>query len=409
MKKILLILFLCLSTVINAQLPNGSTAPDWTLTDLNGTTHNLYTYLDQSYTVFIDFSAVWCGPCWGYHTSGALEDLYIHHGPLGFPNVNSNSTGDVMVFFIEGDANDLTCLYGTGCNTQGDWVTGTPYPIICTDGTVNNDVVTSMYAISAWPTVYMVCPDRTTTDVGQPTNPYNGITCSPAAILSNDPKVISYSSVSIQCSGTLAPVVTITNNGINNLTSLDIEVDVTGATTFNTTIPWTGNLGTYQSTSVILPTITGMQGYEFVLITISNPNNGVDGDLNNNMTGFTSYPPGVIGVGQITASISQNGNSLTANAANGNAPYSYSWSNNQTTQTITPTVGGSYSVEIEDANGCISDPVVHIFTLSTGIEDIDIINLNTYETYDILGRKINDLNILPSGAMYIQDGKKFIK
>ena len=75
MKKLLLILSLCLSTVINAQLPNLSIAPDWTLTDVNGTTHSLYDYLDNNYTVFLDFSAVWCGPCWGYHTGGALEDL----------------------------------------------------------------------------------------------------------------------------------------------------------------------------------------------------------------------------------------------------------------------------------------------------------------------------------------------
>ena len=62
----------------SAQLADGSIAPDWTLTDVNGTAHNLYSYLDGSYTVFLDFSAVWCGPCWSYHTSGALEDLYTH-------------------------------------------------------------------------------------------------------------------------------------------------------------------------------------------------------------------------------------------------------------------------------------------------------------------------------------------
>ena len=82
-------------------MPDGSVAPDFTLTDLNGTSHNLYNLLDDGYTVFIDFSAIWCGPCWGYHTSGALEDLYMNHGPAGYPNVNANTTDDVMVFFIK--------------------------------------------------------------------------------------------------------------------------------------------------------------------------------------------------------------------------------------------------------------------------------------------------------------------
>ena len=78
MKRILLIaLIACLSISSSfAQLPNGSLAPDWTLTDVLGVEHNLYSYLDSGYTVFIDFSAVWCGPCWSYHTGGTLESLY---------------------------------------------------------------------------------------------------------------------------------------------------------------------------------------------------------------------------------------------------------------------------------------------------------------------------------------------
>jgi hypothetical protein len=258
----------------------------------------------------------------------------------------------------------------------------------------------------------MICPDRTLIEAGQNSNPYNLVSCNPAATYNNDPRVMSYSAASVQCNGTLAPVVTIMNNGINNLTSLDIEVDVTGATTFNTTIPWTGNLGTYQSTNVVIPAITGLQGYEFFMITVSNPNNGgIDGDLNNNITGFTSYPPGTAtGLGQITASITQSGSSLTANAANGNGPYTYTWNNGQTTQTIYPSNGGSYSVTIEDANGCISDPVAYIFTITTDIKEVEKLNEYIHHgTYDILGRIINDLNILSPGVMYIKDGKKFIK
>ena len=385
MKRLLLsALVVCISfNYSSAQLANGSIAPDWTLTDVNGTAHNLYSYLDGSYTVFLDFSAVWCGPCWGYHTSGALENLYKDHGPAGFPNVNANTTDDVMVFFIEGDASALACLQGTGCNTQGDWLTGTPYPVFCTDGTVNNANTTSLYSIAFWPTVYMICPDRTLIEAGQSSSPYSLVSCNPAATFSNDPNVMLYSGASIQCNGTLAPVVTIMNNGINNLTSVDVEVDVTGNTTFNTTVSWTGNLSTYQSTNFVLPTITGMQGYEFIMITVSNPNGGIDGDLTNNVTGFTSYPPGLgnpPSQGQITASITQNGNSLTANAANGSSPYIYTWSNGlPSTQTVTPTVGGSYSVVIEDANGCISDPVTRILTISTGVENPNYVNgLNIY-------------------------------
>ena len=46
-----------IASFATAQLPNGSVAPDFTATDVNGNQHRLYDYLDQGYTVILDISA----------------------------------------------------------------------------------------------------------------------------------------------------------------------------------------------------------------------------------------------------------------------------------------------------------------------------------------------------------------
>jgi len=179
-----------------AQLPDGSIAPDFTLVDENGTTHNLYSLLNEGKTVFLDLFAVWCPPCWTYKQSGALEDLYIQHGPSSYPGVNANSTNDVMVFAIEADGNDCSCLTGGVCNTstQGDWLTGTSHPTICmsspsnSSSNLSSDYQTGFF----WPYVYMICPDKTTTLIGQAANPYSFVgNCNTSTSVSEAENVFS--------------------------------------------------------------------------------------------------------------------------------------------------------------------------------------------------------------------------
>ena len=166
MKKLLLsLLALVTFNVANAQLPDGVIAPDFTLTDINGNPHNLYNYLAAGKRVYIDVSATWCGPCWNFHNTHALDDLWAQHGPTGAPGVNAGTTNDCIVIFIEGDVSTTNAeLNGIGAGTQGNWVAGVQHPIIDIQ---NGSTFNADYEIGYFPTIYMICPDKIITEVGQ--------------------------------------------------------------------------------------------------------------------------------------------------------------------------------------------------------------------------------------------------
>lgn len=229
------LLFLCFTQPSFSQLPTGSIAPDFTLTDIEGNEYNLYSILDEGKSVLLDLFAVWCGPCWTFAETGVFD---------AFNETYGNS---VVTLAVEADpTTPLGSLYGGG-NSIGDWTELITYPL------ANDDLIadSSFYNLNYYPTIYLICPDRTVTEIGQvsPNNSYWTVstlaqevfqyTCE--AIQGPNVGIQSYDSEVNYCGANkIEPIITISNTGSSLITSCTIETIVDGVV--ENSFDWTGYL-----------------------------------------------------------------------------------------------------------------------------------------------------------------------
>jgi hypothetical protein len=321
MKNFLLpfLLSLIFCTHMSSQMASGTTAPGFNLVDLDGNLHDLYAdYLDQDIDVIIDFSATWCGPCWSYHNGGTLKNFYNAHGP--------NGSGDAMVFFIEPDqSTNEACLYGpSGCvgGTQGNWVNGTPYPIINTTST-NGPGTGGQWQVSFFPTVYFI--SSANKKVYYPNTPQ------PSAGVINNWFFGSFQ---------MAADASITDAVCGG----DGEISLTVTAGYgNKTYAW-NNGATSKDLVNLSPggyvcTITDANGYQIVTDPF--------------IVGGTYVPVSAFNGPSVQPSCYNGTNgSVTVLATAGNGGYSYLWDDGQTTPSKLNIGAGEHYVTVTDVMGC---------------------------------------------------------
>jgi len=214
-----------LQTLLLLSVVQISHAQMWTATDWQNNPQDLSTHLNAGKTGVVDISAHWCGPCWAWHNSKIMDELYHDFGPSG--------TDEFFVYFIDADAASTVAILQGANPSLGDWTAGTPYPIIGPNA--QGSAVASNYSFPGYPTLFLHCGSGTAPEIDRNgkwafwSNVMNGCPSSFTSQTVDATLLVNHAPAYI-CQGAVNIAVDVYNAGTTNLSSFDIELrDPSGA------------------------------------------------------------------------------------------------------------------------------------------------------------------------------------
>jgi thiol-disulfide isomerase/thioredoxin len=128
-----------------SNIANGATCPDFTVTDVDGTSHSLYSYTSAGKYVIIDFFAYWCVPC--RQPALFMHDFYTKYGC---------NQGNVIVLGIESDPESTLQQLQNFKNAAG--IPSISFPTVL--GSQGGSGIRTQYGIAAFPTIILIGPDN---------------------------------------------------------------------------------------------------------------------------------------------------------------------------------------------------------------------------------------------------------
>jgi len=176
--------------------------------------------------------------------------------------------------------------------------------------------------------------------------------------------------------GSETVIVTVNNYGTVAISNIPVRYRINGGSIVSGTVTQTINGGSsfdYAFSNTVNLSSDGNYTIEAWTVLSGDSNNG------NNQTSdvISNFAAPSVSVSTTNASCGSSDGTATANVSGGAPPYNYQWSNGGTGTSISGLSGGTYSLTVEDANGCqtiqnftINQASSNVLATITGSSDV---------------------------------------